>query len=445
MAQGLIKSDRSRDGLAAVLLSNVGDLEETMYEMQYGLQETLDGIDNMVDGAQANNDETNAMLTDLEAILQSLNISRESRLNRPNLLKQNYSAGTMAIASGTVIKDVHAIAAEDATAAAQTITYTITDAAITSSWVIHAKYSSDYTAVSTTLVTATFAAGVATVTVAARSAHNAAVNITLYICATTNAALPYGEPSRCYGSSAPWINSCRNGEYRGDDTGDGIAETIVTLSAADQITEPDGETYTTAIQFGITANTAWGNADWLVYNYGQVWERSYTAGSTEPPFYGDIEALVPGKTYTLSCWARITSGEKAWVSFGYGGKYGNTPYSGDTYNSSCGLRSDPVEVSGATWQRISWTFTFAPTGNRATYTTSNGTTTRVLNWAKRVMFGVHRKYTATLQLCGFRLVEGGLFLPTKYDEIKAQVDALGDGVASMAEAGAVITEYGVSA
>ena len=71
--------------------------------------------------------------------------------------------------------------------------------------------------------------------------------------------------------------------------------------------------------------------------------------------------------------------------------------------------------------------------------------TRTYNWFKKVCFGVLRKYTATVQLCGFRLVEGGLFLPTKYDEIKAQVDALGDGVASTAEAGAVITEYGVSA
>lgn len=310
---------------------------------------------------------------------------------------------------------------------------------------VHAKYSSDYTNVSTSLVSATFAAGVATVTVAARTAHNAAVTITLYICATVDAALPYGEPSRCYGSSAPWLNSSRTGEYRGDDTGDGISETVVTLAAADQITEPDGETYTTAIQYAVTASSVWGNADWLVYNYGQVYERSYAVGTTEPKFYGDIEELIPGKKYTLSCWARITSGEKAWVSFGYGGKYGNTPYSTDTYSSSGGLRSEPVEVAGGEWQRVSWTFTFAPTGDRATYTTANDTVTRVLNWTKRVMFGVHRKFTATVQLCGFRLVEGGLYLPTKYDEIKEQVEALGDGTATAAEAGAIITEYGVSA
>lgn len=89
MAQGLIKSDRSRDGLAAALLSNVGELEDAMYEMQGDLQETLDGIDAMVEGTEETNAETESMLQDLEDMMESVQISRWSRLNRPNLLKQN--------------------------------------------------------------------------------------------------------------------------------------------------------------------------------------------------------------------------------------------------------------------------------------------------------------------------------------------------------------------
>ena len=422
MAKGVMRSTKTRDGIAASLADNVGYLEELYYGLEEDTGDALDAATAASTAAAAAIADVESGLTEMDAILESLSLARASRLNRPNLLKQNYSAGTWAVASGTVVKDVHEIAAEDATAAANAITYTVTDAAITANSVIHAKYSSDYTNVSTSLVSATFAAGVATVTIAARTAHNAAVNITLYICETVNAVLPYGEPSRCYGSSAPWLNSSRSGDYRGDDTGDGMAETVVTLAAADQIEEADGETYTTAIQFAITANTAWGNADWLVYNYGQVYERSYTAGDPEPKFYGDIEELIPGHRYTLSCWARVISGDAAWVSFGYGGKHGNTPIGTETYSQSCGIKSAPVEVTGGTWQRISWTFEFNPTGDRATYTTDSGTTTRVLNWTKRVMFGVHRKYTATLQLCGFRLTEGGLWLPTKYDELSDRLD-----------------------
>ena len=422
MAKGVMRSTKTRDGIATSLADNVGYLEELYYGLEEDTGDALDAATAASTAAAAAIADVESGLTEMDSILESLSLARASRLNRPNLLKQNYSAGTWAVASGTVVKDVHEIAAEDATAAANAITYTVTDAAITANSVIHAKYSSDYTNVSTSLVSATFAAGVATVTIAARTAHNAAVNITLYICETVNAVLPYGEPSRCYGSSAPWLNSSRSGDYRGDDTGDGMAETVVTLAAADQIEEADGETYTTAIQFAITANTAWGNADWLVYNYGQVYERSYTEGDPEPKFYGDIEELIPGHKYTLSCWARVISGDAAWVSFGYGGKHGNTPIGTETYSQSCGIKSAPVEVIGGTWQRISWTFEFNPTGDRATYTTASGTTTRVLNWTKRVMFGVHRKYTATLQLCGFRLTEGGLWLPTKYDELSDRLD-----------------------
>ena len=56
---------------------------------------------------------------------------------------------------------------------------------------------------------------------------------------------------------------------------------------------------------------------------------------------------------------------------------------------------------------------------------------RSFNWCKRVMIGVHRKYTATLQLCGFRLSKGGLYGSDTVDTLKEQIKNLTARVAAL--------------
>ena len=125
-------------------------------------------------------------------------------------------------------------------------------------------------------------------------------------------------------------------------------------------------------------------------------------------------------------------------------------------------------IEGAEWRRYWWTFTFDPQGTWYTESSStlNNQTyiTRTYAWNKSVWFGIGRKFTSVVQLCGFRLVEGGMWLPTKYDELdESKVDkdqgsanagkymkVGNDGmltpaelaIATTAETQAVISEYG---
>lgn len=468
--------------------------------------------------------------TELEDTIDSIGITRESRLNRPNLLKQNYahsttiakaregwlaaypaippgsySAGTWTYPSNdidercylagiayentseldpdelsvtfsegmatvahpaftitsslnitvhykhpiedSVICDLHTVAAEDATAAAEPITYTITDERITAACTVLKKTSSNYDAISTSLVSVVCSAGSATVTIAARDGANDGATIKLWICETVTALLPYGENAYAYGTGAPWMNSTSNPEYPGGDVNDGISESVVTLAAADQITDGDGEVYTQAIQYNVSANTAWGNADWLIYKFGSYGETPYRQGGTPYRNYADIPEMQVGEAYTVSCWARMISGDAAWVCFAWGGKYGNTPQT--TYTNMMGKKSDPIEVTGGEWQRISWTFVFEPIGEQYTETTENVTdpttqetyvqVNRVCNWVRRVQIGVCRKYTGVLQLCGFRLTAGGLYLPTAMSQLEERVAALEERILTLE---GIVTENG---
>ena len=210
---------------------------------------------------------------------------------------------------------------------------------------------------------------------------------------------------------------------------DGIGTSCVTLTGDDIINETDGESYNKAIQYNITANSAYGNTESLYYPHG-VRTVGYPVGSPPANISGEVSEMEVGKTYTVSCWARITSGEKAIMKFGWGGNYTNSP----GFPSDRAGVSEWFEITGSAWQRISWTFVFNPTGAQYTETTENDRVTRTYNWEKRVIFAVGRKYTATLQLCGFRLSAGGLFGSDTVDTLKAQLTALTARVEALEQA-----------
>ena len=222
------------------------------------------------------------------------------------------------------------------------------------------------------------------------------------------------------------------------DADDGIVTSCVALTGSAIITEQDGEVYDKAIQYNITANTAWGNMETLYYPQG-AWALYYKQGEAFKSYGYIVDEMEVGEVYTVSCWARLTSGSEAWLKFGWGGAGQNSL----GYPSDIAGASDVIKVTGSEWHRIAWTFTFSPTGAEYTETTEtvgegSGAYTRVkrsYNWNKRVMIGVHRKYTATLQLCGFRLSKGGLYGSDTVDTLKEQIKNLTARVAAL-ESGA---------
>lgn len=200
---------------------------------------------------------------------------------------------------------------------------------------------------------------------------------------------------------------------------DDIKATVADLAAADQITELDGDVYSKAIQYAITANTAWGNAEWLMYYRSQT--NKYKQGESCRE-YGQIPEMIPGEKYTVSVWARVISGDGALIRFAWGGTHNNTPFNQE---GKC-VVSDPIEVKGSAWARYSWTFTFNPQGDWYTETSEDveGVTwiTRNYNWNKRVAFGVLRKWNSVIQLTGFRLVAGRMWVTDTWDDIGDKID-----------------------
>ena len=53
------------------------------------------------------------------------------------------------------------------------------------------------------------------------------------------------------------------------------------------------------------------------------------------------------------------------------------------------------------------------------------------NWTKTVGIGVCRKYAGTVQLAGFRLVDGKLWVSETYDDLDERLTALEDAVAAL--------------
>ena len=222
------------------------------------------------------------------------------------------------------------------------------------------------------------------------------------------------------------------------DADDGITTSCVGLTGDAIIAEPTGETFNKAIQYNITANTAWGNMETLYYPLGQS-TQYYKQGETAKSSGYRIDEMEVGKTYTVSCWARLTSGDEAWLKFGWGGTYMNSM----GFPSDKSGVSDVIKITGTDWKRVTWSFVFNPSGEEYSETTeqatdsNNQTYTRVVrsyNWQKRVLIGVHRKYTATLQLAGFRLSEGGLFGSNDLDTLAAEVEELRNRIAALENA-----------
>ena len=407
MAQGLIKSDKTRDGIAAVLARNLGDLEEGMWQLQ---QDWL-AADAKFDGMQAALEQAGLRI-----------------LNRPNLLRQPEFV-SVNVPNGTVVYNKHTVAAEANGGAATT--YTITDENITASMVKHQVINGGYEYCATADITVSCSAGSCTVSLPARTAHNAAFDIEIWLCVEQAKTLPYGEISRWYASSQPYLDSWKAAAHRGDEQ-DEITEDVVTLTGNDIITEADGETYSKAIAFTVTnpPSSGWGNSDRMIWNYG-----SHGAGATpvalpsSGEYYGDLP-LVVGEKYTLSCWARITSGTKAMLWIGVDPQH--------YWKHPNGYEYHEIEAENGVWQRVTFEFTFNPTGDHFYTYTSNGTSYQGVNWVKTVGIGVCRKYAGTVQLTGFRLVRGKMYICETYDDLdedlaatKTRVTALEAAVAAL--------------
>lgn len=407
MAQGLLKSNRDRDGLAAALLYNLGDLENGNYEVQEEWQTQYDNF------------------RELEASLEQAGLRR---LNGPNLIRNNWWTNRD-MPSSAVIVQQFTVPAEDATAAASPLTFTVTNSAITTAYVLHGRWTGNSEAVPWSSITATFAAGSATITVAARSGAHGAVNIKVALCTVANVPVPYGNASRISGTSYPYLESIRSGFYPGDDSEDGCSVTVATLTGDDIITELDGEVFNRALQFSITANTAWGNTEELHFCRPQT--NKYTQGS-ECKDYGQIPEMIPGETYSISFFGRMISGTKAWARCAWGGVNGGL----STFNvdGKCGV-SDWIEINGTAWKRYTWPFVFQPTGDWYTETSAveDGVTkvTRAYNWFKKVSVGISRKLTGVVQLTGFRLVKGKTWITDTYDDINQGLDAVKDRVTAL--------------
>lgn len=350
MAQGLLKSNKTRDGIAAVLAENIGDLEEDMYDIQQEWSDQKETFELMEDALE-------------EAGLRIL--------NRPNLIRQNWWTNNSALGRNVVFG---------------------TDARYGGTSYPYLKsYNSPTEYTQTTEPTSSELA-----------------ECCAYYTSTDNGVTTYHL-------------------FKDEDD---IKATVADLASADQITELDGEVYAKAIQYAITANTAYGNSEWLMYyNYQS---NKYTQGNTCKD-YGQLTDLEVGQTYTVSCWGRVISGSGAWIRFAWGGSGYNAPFA---QAGKCEI-SDYIEVSGSAWARYSWTFTFNPTGNWYTETsaTADGVTTitRTYNWNKRVSIGVCRKYTSTIQLTGFRLVKGRMWICETYDDLSDALEETQDR-ASAAEA-----------
>jgi len=262
-----------------------------------------------------------------------------------------------------------------------------------------------------------------------------------------NQIVVLGDAARHTWSGHPWVKSiARDKEYTYDtepsDKGDSywvttndqgvttyhvykdedeVRTSRVDLGAS-PVVEPSGESYRYALQFAVTAaaSSAHNSEDLIFYTGtdGGTATREVDDGNggttTETytyPAYGILD-LVDGETYTASCWVRITSGTQARLVFKYGHSYYGyvSGYEGENQNS--------MEITSAeygTWKRLEWTFVYHSTDHAG----------NAGGWKKRVSFGVCRKYTGTVQMCGWRVVHGlNSWLEEQNRQIQAGISAL---------------------
>lgn len=157
---------------------------------------------------------------------------------------------------------------------------------------------------------------------------------------------------------------------------------------------------------------------------------SSTTGRYLTWYSGDTVPMEDGETYTMSCYAKLTSGAKAALVFQYG-------YS--TYKSKV------VEITNTEWKMYSHTFTYSKT--TAGVTTTSG---------PRIYMGIRADYIGTTLLCGFKLEKGTLatdYVPAPedvdYNIVVAQntADTATENISSVSERVSTLetTTSGISA
>ena len=244
----------------------------------------------------------------------------------------------------------------------------------------------------------------------------------------------YGQTNRCYAYGKAYVRNARNqsASASGADP-DEISEAVTTLNPT--ITDGDGSVYNKGIAFTVSTVPESGkmNSEDLIFLYGNHGEGEVpTNGSGDH----DLD-LVVGHWYTMSCWARVTSGERMGLEFGYGHDQNGNYYGDKTF----------FEVSGTAWRRVQWKFQFNPQGQQfyeytvyksadgrysttqdETYTTL--VTRRSPRWSKTVAFSVTRQYAGTVELCGFRLVEGDNYTNSRINTLESSMSSLSASVLS---------------
>ena len=399
-----LSSTISTANLVALFARNIGDVEGDLVEIKSAYA-----------GIQA-----------------ALNEKGIMALNFPNLLKYQPEGVTKPVPSGPIVVKYHTIPAETAEEAAVPISLTFTDANIHAGMVLHYVMSRVYAVCTMSMVSATVTEGQAVVTIAARpEAHTATCALDLVFCVRQNAVLPYGELSYTYGPG-PWLNSIGN-TYPGYEV-DEISERVVYLGA-DAVTDSDGTVYGTAVAFTVAnaPEQGYNNADHLVFNHGtDGGTATRQDGTTYTYGPSGILDMEEGEVYTLSCYARITDGTKARLVFGYGHSAGGyVAYPTELANHKY------IDIENTTWQRVVFSFVYHGT---LSYMAQGASPYQVIiNNKKRVAVGVCRKYNGTVQLCGFRLVHGGLYgsetiqtLEAKYEDIHNTTEQMAAFLSSVA-------------
>ena len=392
-----LSSTISTANLVALFARNIGDVEGDLEEIKSAYH-----------GLQAALDEQGIMA-----------------LNFPNMLKYQPSWVDKKVAAGPIVVKYHTIPAETAEEAAQPITLTFDDENIHAGMALHYVMSRVYAVCVQSMVTATITEGRAVVTIAARpEAHEATCALDLVFCVQETASLPYGEIAATYGPG-PWLNSTSN-QYHGVEH-DEIVERVVALGA-DAVTDSDGTVYDHAVAFTVAnaPEQGYNNADHLVFNHGTD-GGSYTREDGSVYTYGPsgILDLVEGETYTMTCYARITDGENARLVLGYGHSAGGyASYSPKLANHKY------IDITNTTWKRIVFSFVYHDT---LKYMAEGANPYEVtVNNKKRVAFGVCRRYNGTVQLCGFRLVHGGLYGSETVQTLEAKYEDIHDTTGQMA-------------
>lgn len=97
---------------------------------------------------------------------------------------------------------------------------------------------------------------------------------------------------------------------------------------------------------------------------------------------GSLVPMEDGQKYTLSFYARVTSGTTMKMTLLYGIK---------------GYSIHPINITGDTWKRYSWTFTF-----------SQATTKDEEANGARIYFGCTCRLAGVLELCGYKLERGAV-------------------------------------